>query len=136
MKGIFNNKKQNIAIGIIATITSFSIAIGLSLYNSLVVHPSEFVNIIGIEKPEISVMDWQEDYLEYFEQLSRMEGVQKTLRYNIKNITLKNGTKEISTSVRICNDYSMTRTKVLSKGKEPEYDNEIALSYSIKENWG
>lgn len=133
MKGIFQNGRQNLAIGIIVAITSFSISFALSMYNSLVSHPVAFFNIIGIEKPELTVMDPQEDYLEYFDELSTLDGVRKSLRYNGKNITLKNGSKELSTSVRICNDYSKVETNILAEGKNPEYDNEIAISYNIKE---
>lgn len=133
LKGIFQNGKQNIAIGIIVAITSFSISFALSMYNSLVAHPTAFFNIIGIEKPELTVTDPREDYLEFFDQLSTVDGVRKTLRYSNKNITLKNGSKEMSTAVRICNDYSEVETDILGEGKNPEYDNEIAISYNIME---
>lgn len=136
MKGLLQNRKQNISIGIITTLMSFCIIFVIGLYNSFVVSKTSLVNIIGIEKPEIAVQYTGEDYLDFFEELSKTEGVRKTLRYTDRNITIKKGENETSTVMRICNDYSLMETDILAEGRYPEYENEIALSYATNKDLG
>lgn len=129
MKGLLHSRKQNISIGVIGTLMAFCMIFVLGLYHSFVVSRTPLLNIIGIERPQISVMDYGEDYLEFFDELAKTQGVRKTLRYQDRNISIRNKDYETSTVMRICSDFSFTETNILAEGRYPEYENEIALSY-------
>lgn len=131
LKGLRSNHKQNVVVTLIVSLMTFAVMVCIGLYYSLVVDDSNFMNMIGQETPQITIFDRGKDYQEYFERISKEEGIKKTLRYYMQNVTVRHGEESTSIVSRICNDYSNVERKVIAEGRNPEFDNEIALSYRV-----
>jgi len=133
MKGLLQNKKQNRSIGIILMIMSFSIVFVSGMFYSFVVNTNGLINLIGIEKAQLEVVDGQEEHEEFFREIAKVEGVEKTLRYKGMNLSIENEEWSSSTMAYICNDFQQTETSILAEGRFPEHDNEISMSYRMLE---
>ncbi|MBE5962190.1 MAG: ABC transporter permease [Lachnospiraceae bacterium] len=136
LKGMFQNKRQNIAIGIISLMLAFVSIFSATIYYNFVVEPSAFLRIIGMEKGQIIVTYEGEKPEEAKQQIAGLDGVKKVLPYATHNRTLQFGEKEASTGFIVCADYDQVEIQTIYQGRYPVHDNEIAVSNVILKKLG
>ena len=136
LKGMFQNKRQNISMSIIALLLAFVSIFTATLYYNFVVEPSAFLRIIGMEKAQIIATYTGEQPEEAKAQIEAIAGVRKVLPYTMDNRTLQFGEKEASCSFIICSDYDQVEISTVYKGRYPVHDNEIAVSNVVLKKLG
>jgi putative ABC transport system permease protein len=127
-KQIFNNKKQSISIGIISTLMSFTIVFSLAMYYNFVQDETAFLRLVGMERPDLAVVSYDENYEKVYDTAADTDGVAKSLHYTNVNLTVQYGDNETSTNSFICNDYDKVAVSTVIEGRYPKHDNEIAIS--------
>ena len=130
LKGLLHNKRQNCSIGTIFIMMSFCIVIVGEMFHTFVLNESGLMKLIGLENAQLEIVDHGQDHQEFLRELEKEEGVKKTLSFGEMNLTIVAGEQKISSTVFICDDYAKTETDILAQGRQPEHDNEIAISLS------
>ena len=127
-KQIFNNKKQSISVGIIGTLISFTIVFSISMYHNFVQDEMTFLRLVGMERPDLSVVCYDENYEKVYDIAADNAGIAKSLHYTNVSLTIQYGENEFSTNSFICNDYSKVAVSTVIEGRYPKHDNEIVIS--------
>ncbi len=127
-KQIFNNKKQSISVSIIGTLMSFTIVFSIAMYFNFVQDETAFLRLVGMERPDLAVVCYDENYEKVYDIAADTAGVAKSIHYTNLSLTVQYGEKEISTNSFICNDYTMVAVSTIIEGRYPKHDNEIAIS--------
>lgn len=127
-KQIFNNKKQSISVGIIGTLMSFTIVFSIAMYHNFVLNETAFLRLVGMERPDLAVVCYDENYESVYELAADTAGVAKSLHYTNVSLTVQYGDNETSTNSFICNDYDKVAVSTVIEGRYPKHDNEIAIS--------
>lgn len=128
LKQIFNNRKQSISIGIIGTIMSFTIVFSFAMYYNFVKDESAFLRLVGMERADLVVVSYDENYEKVYEIAAATSGVDRSVHYTTDSLTLQFGDKQTSTNTFICDDYSKVAVSTITEGRYPKHDNEIVLS--------
>ena len=128
LKSFAKNMKQNITILIIVILMSFVCVFAFSVNYNFNVDNTAFIRLIGLEKSHLSVRYYGENAIEEFDEIERMEQVEKTVRITNINLSLTIGDRELSPAVMICNDYNLLETSTIVRGRYPIHDNEIAVT--------
>lgn len=130
LKQMFHARKQNVSICLIGMIMSFTIIASFTIYNNFTGEDSKMTSMVGLEKSNIAITcASKEDCRKTIEQLKKYSEIRKVTRVDYRDVILKYGCTEISTSAQICEDFSELEVSTLSEGRYPRHDNEIALSY-------
>jgi putative ABC transport system permease protein len=128
LKQIFNNKKQSISIGIIGTLMSFTIVFSIAMYYNFVQDETAFLRLVGMERSDLAVVCYDENYQLVYDLAASTEGVAKSLHYKNENLTLHFKDNEITTNSFICNDFDNLNVTTIIEGRYPKHDNEIVIS--------
>jgi putative ABC transport system permease protein len=128
LKQIFNNRKQSISMGIIGTLMSFTIVFSFAMYFNFVQDENAFLRLVGMERADLAVVSYDEDYQKVYDIASTTTGVAQSLHYNNVSLTVQYGDKETSTYTFICNDYDNLSVSTIIEGRYPKHDNEVVLS--------
>ncbi|MBP1754728.1 MAG: hypothetical protein H6Q59_1126, partial [Firmicutes bacterium] len=128
LKQIFNNRKQSISIGIIGTIMSFTIVFSFAMYYNFVKDESAFLRLVGMERADLVVVSYDENYEKVYEIAAATSGVDRSVHYTTDSLTLQFGDKQTSTNTFICDDYNKVAVSTITEGRYPKHDNEIVLS--------
>lgn len=139
MKSMFHNKKQNISIMIIVLLLSFICTICLALYYNFVVEDGAMINLVGIEKPDISltkpdILDKTVEEIE--EEIIYDKEVNSVLQYGYISITVQKGEKEMSIGADVYNKQTDVAIDNLIEGRRPKHSNEINLTTNVLEGIG
>lgn len=127
-KQIFNNRKQSISISIIGTLMSFTIVFAIAMYYNFVQDEQAFLRLVGMERSDLVVVCYDENYQKVYDTAAAVSGVEKSLHYTSQILTVQYGEKEISTTGFLCNDYDKITVSTIIEGRYPKHDNEIAIS--------
>lgn len=127
-KQIFNNRKQSISIGIIGTLMSFTIVFSIAMYHNFVQDEQAFLRLVGMERSDLAVVCYDENYEKVYDLAATTTGVAKSLHYNQDNLTFSYGENEVSTNTFICNHYDQIAVSTVIEGRYPKHDNEVVLS--------
>jgi putative ABC transport system permease protein len=127
-KQIFNNKKQSISVGIIGTLMSFTIVFSIAMYFNFIQDEMAFLRLVGMERPDLAVVSYDENYERVFDLSADTDGVAKSLHYTNVRLTVQFDENETSTNSFICDDYSKVAVSTVIEGRYPKHDNEIVIS--------
>jgi putative ABC transport system permease protein len=128
LKTLMQNMKQNIIIFIIVMLMSFVCVFAFTSNYNFNIDNTALLRLVGIEKSQLMVTDVGEDSQGIFEEISRMEHVKRTARLTNINMSIKEGDREVTPMVSVCNDFDLLEIKTIIKGRYPLHDNEIALT--------
>jgi putative ABC transport system permease protein len=127
-KQIFNNKKQSISIGIIGTLMSFTIVFSIAMYHNFVQDEMAFLRLVGMERADLAVVCYDENYEKVYDMAADATGVAKSIHYTNEHLTVQYGENETSTNSFICDDYDKVAVSTVIEGRYPKHDNEIVIS--------
>lgn len=128
LKQLLNNKKQSISMSIIATIMSFIIVFAISIYFNFVYDEKAFLRLVGIERSDLVIAVYDDNYQSIRDISDKTPGIAKTLNYMTTTLNVRYEEKEISTNTVICNDYNELTVSTIIEGRYPRHDNEMAIS--------
>ncbi|MDD5934462.1 MAG: ABC transporter permease [Clostridiales bacterium] len=135
LKGLFQNKKQNIAIGIISVLITFTYIFTLSLYQNFICENRIMISMVGLEE-SIQVTCKSENKQKIFDEISSMPEVAKTVQHETIDITLNYQNKQCSTVANICNDFDLLELNNVYRGRYPIHENEIVISSVVSKALG
>ncbi|MDF2486196.1 MAG: hypothetical protein K0R46_2364, partial [Herbinix sp.] len=128
LKQIFNNRKQSISISIIGTLMSFTIIFSIAMYFNFVQDENAFLRLVGMERADLAVVCYDEDYQKVYDIAAATTGVGRSLHYSNVSLTVQFGDQETSTNTFICNDYDKVAVSTIIEGRYPRHDNELVIS--------
>ncbi len=128
LKQIFNNRKQSISIGIIGTLMSFAIVFSIAMYHNFVQDEMTFLRLVGMERSDLAVVCYDENYQKVCDIAAVASGVSKSLHYTNELMTVQFGDKELTTNSFICDDYDKLTVSTVIEGRYPKHDNETVIS--------
>lgn len=131
LKNLMNNRKQNRTILIIVTLMSFVCVFSFTVNYNFNVDNTAFLQLIGIEKPDLTVICTSNNPLKVFHEISKMDQVKETNRLSRNDTTLYMGDREAASTIFICNNFDQLKTNTIVKGRYPNHDNEIAITNII-----
>lgn len=143
LKEILHNKKQNAAVIVIVALLSFTCVMTFCLYYNFVFDITAMVQMVGLEKPNVSVSSKNQqegevsrETQEIIDAVTSRAEVERYVNYNTKSITFTKGDKELSLQTDICSDTGKLSVDTIIKGRRPEYDNEISVTNVVIKKLG
>lgn len=132
-KTMFLNLRQNLMIVAIIVGVSFASVFSIVLYYNIAMEKTAFFHLVGAESTNIFLEAKPEaDGAKLMAEVSRMDGVAKTAVYDVIS-TSAEGSK-IETYV--VDDFAKLENQMVYKGRNPQYDNEIVISYALSRMLG
>lgn len=136
-KKLIGNYKQNIMITFIVSILTFASIFSVMLFYNMVVDTSTFIDIVGVEPSNVSIMmdntSSKQDTTNLFKKVSEMDGVRKTLRNQQMVIDLKGYS---GATAYVFENFEEVEKNTLFDGRFPIHDNELAISTVISDKLG
>jgi len=130
-KTLLANIKQNIMLVIIVTAITFASVFSIVLYYNIAKEKQTFFHLVGSETSNVIVLsNHNENGL--VQKLEQLDGVDKV---NILDVTLTDIDGQ-SFYTHISNDYSRLNNNTVYKGRAPQYNNEISISWSVSNMLG
>lgn len=125
-KTLIFNIKQNIMLVIIVTAITFASVFSIVLYYNIAKEKQTFIHMVGSETSNVIVIsNHNED--ELAQKIERMDGVEKVTILD----TILTDIDGQSFNTHVSNDYSRLNNNTVYSGRAPQYDNEIAISWSV-----
>lgn len=125
LKSMFHSKKQMIMITVVIACVTFAAASGLSIYYNVGLHPDSFATLVAGEIPDaVFILKDPDAAANAMTDIKQSAGVAKSIYYCSNSVLVNDNT---AMNI-ITDDFSLTRGKMLYKGRYPKHDNEIALS--------
>lgn len=137
IKGILNQKRKSIAIGIITIVMAFACNVGFFLYQNLALSMEPLIELVGMERASTQISVPQEDDIyETGEAIAELDEVEQVNYYvtNTVEITYDGNATDVILECWATTDNLVTNTVV--EGRQVKYDNEILLSRPICEDLG
>jgi putative ABC transport system permease protein len=129
-KTMITNSKQNIMITFIVTAVTFASIFSVILYYNIAIDKMSFYHLIGVETSNVEVTSKSgEDGHKLLLNIEQMEGVEKVAILDFIMLKIEGH----NVYVRISDDYSKLSNNLVFEGRNPQYDNEIALSWVVAE---
>ncbi|UNK18750.1 FtsX-like permease family protein [Paenibacillus sp. N3/727] len=124
-KTMITNSRQNIMIAIIIAAITFASIFSIVLYYNVAVDKTAFIHLVGSETSNVVVQSNHDvDSDKLLADIEQMDGVTKTALLEYITATIDGQSVYMS----ISDDYSKLNNNVVYKGRNPQYDNEIAVS--------
>lgn len=137
VKQMLHAKKQNISIGLIGVIMSFTFIMGFTLLMNFSGKGATLMKLVGLEQSEIGITCTSKEARDELRQtLSTYNEIENTNLFCYEDIVISAKGKDVSTSANICEDFSNINVKTVFDGRYPIHDNEIVLSNSNAEKLG
>lgn len=134
VKSIFTNFRQSTAILVIIGLLSYTCLTVIFVYQNFVITNGPILNVIGIEKPNVSVSmmsDESKDKFDYYKaQIEQLDGIDFVNTNSTFSLTYSTAESEVSLPTHIYGDISLTQCDSIYKGREPIYANEVAITYN------
>jgi putative ABC transport system permease protein len=129
-KTMLMNSKQNIMLTMIMVAITFASIFSVVLYYSIAIDKVSFYHLVGAETSNVEVVTKDgTDNHQLIADIEQMDGVDRTatLDYMMLRIDGQNIYTKIS------EDFSKLANKIAFEGRDPQYDNEIVLSWVVAE---
>lgn len=127
-KTVLSNHKQNIMIVVIMVAITFASVFSIVLYYNIAKDKTAFIHLVGSETSNVIVQAKSaEDHNRLIADLERMEDVAKVTVLDFFSTEIDG--QSFYTSVS--EDYSRLNNNTVYKGRHPQYDNEIAISWLV-----
>ncbi|HIW32032.1 MAG TPA: ABC transporter permease [Candidatus Paenibacillus intestinavium] len=127
-KTLLANIKQNIMLVIIVIAITFASVFSIVLYYNIAKEKQAFIHMVGSETSNVIVIsNYNEDEL-----VQKLEGIERVEKVTILDVILTDIDGQ-SFYTQLSNDYSKLNNNTVYKGRAPQYDNEIALSWSVSQ---
>ncbi|MCR8659913.1 ABC transporter permease [Paenibacillus endoradicis] len=127
-KTLLANIKQNIMLVIIVTAITFASVFSIVLYYNIAKEKQTFIHMVGSETSNVIVVSNRNE-TELAQKIEQIEGIEKVTVLDIILTDIDNQ----SFYTQISNDYSKLNNNTVYKGRAPQYDNEIAISWSVSQ---
>lgn len=125
MKSLLTNFKQKIMIIIIITALTFACLFSSVMYYNIKVEQEAVLDIIGVEQSNVKVIPKENiDKEALFQSITKMNHVKKTNTLDTKSAKID----QVSIVLQVSKDFSKLETQTVFSGRQPLYDNEIAIS--------
>lgn len=133
LKSLIRQMKQNIMIVIIVAGLTFS-SIFCSILNfNFTGDTTAILKLVGMEQSSLLlVLKSGEVHAELIAEVESMEGVRKTSLLDSKVASIQDS----NFLLRISDDFNKMETETVYKGRQPKYENEIAISGIISKQIG
>lgn len=132
-KNIYTNRKQNSWVLLIVTILTFACVFTSVLYYSFAFDKSSIYKLAGAEECDIVILSKEgANISDIFTEVEKMDGVKKTGMLAQKSATINDETLLLYVS----DDYSNIVWNTAYKGRQPRYDNEIAIAGALSKTTG
>ena len=137
IKGILNQKRKSMAIGIITVVMAIACNCGFFLYQNLVQSMDQLLNLVGIERASAQITIPQgEDIHEVGEAIAALGEVEQINYYMMNTIEIENNGVVTDVQAEYWETTDKLVTNTLAEGRHVKYDNEIVLSRPICEDLG
>ncbi|WP_256758428.1 ABC transporter permease [Cohnella sp. WQ 127256] len=125
-KTMIMNSKQNLMIAFIIAAITFASVFSIVLYYNVATDKKAFFDLVGVETSNIIVQAKSaEDSPKLLTAIKQMDGVAKTAILDTIPMLLDGQTIYMS----LTDDYSMLNNQMVYEGRNPQFDNEIAVSW-------
>jgi putative ABC transport system permease protein len=124
LKNILQNTNQNIMIGLIIAAISFTSVFASIMYYNITVNDKAFVDTVSVELSSVSFYMNKGNYDKTFiHKLQELPEVEKALYFEFSSVLVEGN----NVSVYITEDFSKKNNKKCYEGRDPIYDNEVAI---------
>ncbi|MGE7949476.1 ABC transporter permease [Lysinibacillus sp. NPDC093688] len=128
IKSMVSNVKQNIMILLIMIALTFASVFSVVLFYNIASDKTAFVNLFGTEPANVMITVRPDtDTTELLSNIKQMDQVSKVTIFDI--ITTKIDHQTVDTYVT--NNYNQLENNIVYEGRQPKYDNEIAISWVV-----
>ena len=134
-KDILHNKKQSVSILIVVSMLSFISAAMLIVYSNFVNDTDYLVNLVGIEKSDITIQMKDENRERIMAEVEKDSDVTQVIASSSWNVTVCDGEKEKIVVADIYSDISELRVNSLLRGRLPRQKNEISMTNRIADEF-
>lgn len=134
-KDILHNKKQSVSILIVVSMLSFISAAMLIVYSNFVNDTDYLVNLVGIEKSDITIQMKDENRERIMAEVEKDSDVTQVIASSSWNVTVCDGEKEKIVVADIYSDISKLRVNSLLRGRLPRQKNEISMTNRIADEF-
>lgn len=129
-KTMLINTKQNIMIVFIIAAVTFASVFSVVLYYNIATDKTAFVHLVGAETSNVMLQSKSSaDSRKLIDGIEQMDGVTKTAILDLVFMKLDGH----SVYTNISDDFSKLNNQMVYEGRNPEYDNEIAITWPVAE---
>ena len=133
LKGISAHLRRHVMIGVILAVATFVVIIIGALYQNFVVDRSALMRMIGIELSDVDLtVEQNADADTLADELERLPEVRKTSMLDWCAFRVG----DIRVTGFVSSDYSLMETMLPHDGREPVYDNEVAIPKLLADRLG
>lgn len=130
IKSILSNLKQNIMILLIVIALTFASVFSVVLYYNIASDKTAFVNLFGEEPANVMIfVNPDTDTSALLSHIKQMDQVRKANIFDL--ITMKIDDQTVYTN--ITENYNQLENNIVYEGRQPTYENEIAISWVVSE---
>lgn len=134
-KNLINGRKQNISIGIIVAILTFSIVYSFTMYYNFKDGGEGDVlyDFIGMNNCDMQAVSNDEKILD---ELCKEDVIDHVDKISSMNCTLSKEDNQTLVNLKVCDTYENQSDGTLLSGRFPEQDNEIAITTMVSKMMG
>lgn len=128
IKSMLSNVKQNIMILLIMIALTFASVFSVVLFYNIASDKTAFINLFGAEPANVMITVRPDaDTTELLSNIKQMDQVNKVTIFD--KITTKIDHQTVDTYVT--KNYNQLENNIVYEGRQPKYDNEIAISWVV-----
>jgi len=129
-KTLLANYKQMLMMTIIIAAVTYASVFSIVLYFNIAADKTAFIHLVGAETSDLIVqIKGGEDSRHIYEEIERHEGVDKVAWLDVIPTKLEG----IEYYTFVSEDYGKLNNNTVFEGRNPRYDNEIALTWLVAE---
>lgn len=133
LKNMYVNRKQNIWVMLIVTALTFACAFSSVLYYNFTFDKSSIFKLVGAEQCNVVVMEKAgKKSSNIFPAIKKIDGIKKTGMLSQKSAIIN----EETVMAYVSDDFDKLEWNTAFEGRQPRYDNEIAISGAISKSTG
>lgn len=133
LKNMYVNRKQNIWVMLIVTALTFACAFSSVLYYNFTFDKSSIFKLVGAEQCNVVVMAKAgKKSSNIFPAIKKIDGIKKTGMLSQKSAIIN----EETVMAYVSDDFDKLEWNTAFEGRQPRYDNEIAISGAISKSTG
>lgn len=143
LKGILQNKRQNISIMIIVSLLTFTCIMMLGIYYNFVVDDKALGQLVGLERPNIqlsniglSTGESDESIEEIKADLLKESEIDEILTTVMSDGTVSLGKKNSDINLNFYSNCKKLKVNTCIEGRYPKHDNEILLTNMVMDELG
>lgn len=133
MKQLLQRKRQAFMITFLVAVMSFASVVGMSVYYNISVKPERFLAIVAGEQADVGfVLKDRTKTESIVNKLQKYPEVHKAFEYQHAALTVNN----IGVSTYVTKDWQLREGDILTQGRFPKHDNEVAVGNRFAEVLG